>query len=1053
MSKDIRSYFQSSKTNSSFASKKIAKRQRILSDEEDVKSQSPVKRSKKTKRLGRNSVLSDSDEDTDQKKIVSPTAIFGKKQIYRQEAPKILKQLQKKEAKSHDDDDFEATLIQLDTFDIEQKYLAENKSEKDLLNSKHKEYDLHTNVEDKEKKKISLKNEDSIKEKKTLEKSKIGKSDKSLKQKNKKHSNSNTNEDTQYEDSEYNNKSKNIKQLSSSKTGISKMEVEHKDPKTEVSPKKTEGLDIYEERIEKKKHSSAMYQQYLQRGGARHPGSKKVPEGADYCLAGLSFVITGVLDSLEREEAEEIIKKYGGRILHQISKKTNYVIIGDEPGPAKVSKANSLNITKISEDDLLEMIQTRPAGQANDITQLRTKSKDRIKRNSDDTSPVSPKKMKNMVNQETEISGKERSPHKKEHADKSAEKPLRRSPRKKENGDKDMMEIKKIVSPAKKRHIEINESDTENKKEINEAKNVQIKIDSLHDARRTIPTQALVEKYRPKTMKQILGQQGDKSNAKKLYKWLMNWHKNQSGQVKHTKPSPWAKNDDGAFFKAALLSGSPGIGKTTTVQVVCNELGFDLVEFNASDTRSKKLLQQEVSELLSNTSLKDYFIDTKNKPTSKHVLLMDEVDGMAGNEDRGGLQELINLIKSTDVPIICICNDRNNPKMRTLANYIYDLRFSKPRLEQIRGAMKSICFKENINMSTEDLDRLIESTNQDIRQIINHLALFVGKTGCQEKSERGHVNKDLKLGPWDVVRKVFSAAEHKHMNIHDKSDLFFHDYNIASLFVQENYLLVVPEGPKNKVLEKVAESAECLALGDIVEKSIRSNDAWSLLPMQACYSSVIPGTVMSGHISGQINFPSWLGRNSKAGKFNRFMQEITVHTRLATGVSKEAINLDYIKPLRDAVIRPLAVNGSEGVDAAINVMNHYHLLRDDLDSLVEISLWPGDRDPLQVIDSKVKAAFTRMYNKNSVAVPYIASGTSKKTVGLQAETYLEEEETGEVNSDDNEDDLEADKMIKTKKPTTSKKTESTSKSNDKTVAKGKSSDKSSKRGRGRGKAK
>lgn len=85
-----------------------------------------------------------------------------------------------------------------------------------------------------------------------------------------------------------------------------------------------------------------------------------------------------------------------------------------------------------------------------------------------------------------------------------------------------------------------------------------------------------------------------------------------------------------------------------------------------------------------------HIIDTKNKPTSKHVLLMDEVDGMAGNEDRGGLQELINLIKSTDVPIICICNDRNNPKMRTLANYIYDLRFSKPRLEQIRVKQKFV---------------------------------------------------------------------------------------------------------------------------------------------------------------------------------------------------------------------------------------------------------------------------------------------------------------------------------------------------------------------------
>lgn len=70
-------------------------------------------------------------------------------------------------------------------------------------------------------------------------------------------------------------------------------------------------------------------------------------------------------------------------------------------------------------------------------------------------------------------------------------------------------------------------------------------------------------------------------------------------------------------------------------------------------------------------------------PTKKHVLLMDEVDGMAGNEDRGGIQELINLIKKTNIPIICMCNDRQHQKIRSLVNYCYDLRFSKPRLEQI----------------------------------------------------------------------------------------------------------------------------------------------------------------------------------------------------------------------------------------------------------------------------------------------------------------------------------------------------------------------------------
>lgn len=63
---------------------------------------------------------------------------------------------------------------------------------------------------------------------------------------------------------------------------------------------------------------------------------------------------------------------------------------------------------------------------------------------------------------------------------------------------------------------------------------------------------------------------------------------------------------------------------------------------------------------------------------------MDEVDGMSGNEDRGGVQELIALIKKSKIPIIAMCNDRNHPKIRSLANHCFDLRFYKPRIEQIR---------------------------------------------------------------------------------------------------------------------------------------------------------------------------------------------------------------------------------------------------------------------------------------------------------------------------------------------------------------------------------
>lgn len=1023
MSRDIRSYFQTAKTAPSVTSSKTKKRRLISSDEDDEKSKSPIKPSKKTKTLKKSSIESDSDTEA---RVIAPGDLFGKKPISREEAPKISKQLQKEEAKAHNDDDFEATLCQLDTSDIERKYVTESKVDKDS--------ELHeSNTNNENTKRTPVKDKENIKKKKTTEE----KNKKQSKPKTKKHSSSSSNEDIKHTVPETSNKSEHTKKPKTTST-ISKMEVEHTEKK---ESKKKEVHDVYEERVEKRKQHTAMYQQYLQRGGARNPGSKEIPDGAEYCLAGLSFVITGVLDSLEREEAEELIKKYGGRVLHQPSRKTDYVIIGDQPGASKLAKINSLNIKKISEDDLLELIRTRPAGQADNVIQpsQRASSKNKIKRKSTESEDASPSPSKKAKGKTEKAEKSVHSPQKEKNTEKDVPKLLEKSPHKKEQHNKH----EKTPSPIKKEQNG-NKSVIQDKKEISDIKDRQVKEDISHDINGNI-SQALVEKYRPKSMKQILGQQGDKSNAKKLYNWLSNWHKNQSGQVKHAKPSPWAKNDDGAFFKAALLSGPPGIGKTTTAQVVCNELGFDLVEFNASDTRSKRLLKEEVSELLSNTTLKDYFTDSKSKPNSNHVLLMDEVDGMAGNEDRGGLQELINLIKSTDIPIVCICNDRNNPKMRTLSNYTYDLRFSKPRLEQIRGAMKSICFKEHINITTDDLDRLIESTNQDIRQVINHLALFVDKTASQEKSLKKHINKDLKLGPWDVVRMVFSAEEHKNMSIHDKSDLFFHDYSIAPLFVQENYLTVTPQVSKNKVLERVAECAESLAIGDIVDKSIRSNNAWSLLPVQACYSSVIPGTVMSGRISGQINFPAWLGRNSKAGKFNRMMQEITVHMRLTTGASKEAINLDYVKPLRNAIARPLA---TADVDTAISVMNHYHLLREDLDSLIEISLWPGDRDPMQVIDSKVKTAFTRAYNKNCAAVPYTVSGTSKKKAAsnLQDEGSLEaeEDEAEGENSDEADDSVETDKMIKAKKPTASKKTESKDKS---------TNSKPTKRGRGRGKGK
>lgn len=575
------------------------------------------------------------------------------------------------------------------------------------------------------------------------------------------------------------------------------------------------------------------------------------------------------------------------------------------------------------------------------------------------------------------------------------------------------------------------------------------------------PSYMWVDKYKPSTIKHIIGQQGDNSNVKKLVRWLSSWHSNHGPGVnkKLTRPSPWAKDDSGAYFKAALLSGSPGVGKTTTAHLVCKEVGMDVVEFNASDTRSQKLMSKEVGELLSSKSLLPFFQSGgDSKTTERHVLVMDEVDGMAGNEDRGGVAELIALIKNSRCPVICMCNDRNHPKIRSLAGYCFDLRFHKPRVEQIRGAMMSVCFKEKVKISPQALDEVIAGANCDIRQILHNLSMWSSTekvlNADQVKTDANAARKNIKLGPWDAVRKIFSHEDHKSMSIMDKSDLFFHDYSLLPLFVQENYLIVSPHAAKNKTqsLHHIARAAASISYGDLIEKTIRSTNTWSLLPVQAVFSSVVPGDWMEGHFSGQIQFPSWLGKNSRGGKMNRLIQELQLHMRLSISGGKEAVNLNYLEPVLNAVIHPLVDEGSQGVSRTLQAMQDYNITRDDLESLLELNRWPGRPDPMARVDSKVKAALTRAYNKGGVMTPYALDAPIKKKKAAAGVEEGYEEEDGSNNESEDDDDDAADAMIKAKK-TEKKDAKGASASSSQASTSGRGSRGGARGGRGRGRGK
>ncbi|GAB3783408.1 NAD-dependent DNA ligase LigA [Spirosoma horti] len=98
------------------------------------------------------------------------------------------------------------------------------------------------------------------------------------------------------------------------------------------------------------------YVENLRAAGLQFVGEKKVVEQEGDSLAGKTFLYTGTFENFSREELESRIEANGGRLLSGISKKLNYLIVGENAGPSKVEKARKLNVPMIGEDEFMAML-------------------------------------------------------------------------------------------------------------------------------------------------------------------------------------------------------------------------------------------------------------------------------------------------------------------------------------------------------------------------------------------------------------------------------------------------------------------------------------------------------------------------------------------------------------------------------------------------------------------------------------------------------------------------------------------------------------------------
>ncbi len=294
------------------------------------------------------------------------------------------------------------------------------------------------------------------------------------------------------------------------------------------------------------------------------------------------------------------------------------------------------------------------------------------------------------------------------------------------------------------------------------------------------------QKYKPKNLKEFINQ---KEALDIFLKWIKEWKQG----------------------KALIFYGPSGTGKTALIQAYAQEKNLEFIEMNASDFRSATKIQQILGQSMLQTPL-----FKKGK-----MFLIDEIDGIAGREDFGGVGAVIKIVKESRFPIILTANNPYDTRLRSLRQHCQLLQFRKIPIIDIEKRLKKICAEEKIKTDEEVLRQLAKISKGDLRAAINDLeSIAQGKNRISLKDLEilGYREKEVSI--FDTLKVIFKtqtalAAKLAIGNVDKDPDEIFWwiENNIANEY----------ENP-----EEIAKAFDMLSKADLFRRRVASRQNWRL---------------------------------------------------------------------------------------------------------------------------------------------------------------------------------------------------------------------------------
>lgn len=391
-----------------------------------------------------------------------------------------------------------------------------------------------------------------------------------------------------------------------------------------------------------------------------------------------------------------------------------------------------------------------------------------------------------------------------------------------------------------------------------------------------------VEKYRPETLSEY---RGASSQKKELQEWIDSW---ETGD------------------KPVLLHGQAGTGKTSLVEALANEVGYELVETNASDVRTKKKLKSELKEATRQASFYG----------GKKLILVDEVDGM-GTSDRGGTAELKNIIKESRFPVVMTANDAYDNSIRNLRNMAKTVKLDSVHTNSIAAHLREILDEEGIGYEDGVPKRIARQAGGQMRSAINDLeAVAMGKDKINAEDLEVIANRDNRQEIFDSLKIIFKTMNPD--NARQATENLDEDAETFMQWIREN----IPREYKKP--EDIAEAYNNVSKADLFNGRIMRDQNWKLLKYVYTFSTV--GVALSK----EEKYDGWT-KYQYPSKIKRMGQSRASRSKLESISSKlgEKLHISGNESVREM---PFI---SQMIDARPEVIEELELEEDEVEFIKE----------------------------------------------------------------------------------------------------------------------